>query len=285
MSKIDKLKSKYPNVSTTTFNKFVEGDKTETYKYLEFMLKTCLNRDGEIKTTSNLIELVNGFDELLPYIENKDIYHKDYSDINYFIEVIDSAIDAKDEKSFNREEHIHVIDETDDYLLLSPKTHRGSLKYGAKTRWCTSSRNNPQTFQNYVKGGCLSYLIDKTGKRNEGYEKVAFYIRGSSSLSTSVDIYNTKDNTVTEDHLLSKGWTEDEIIRIILSFRAFSKKWTKIKNSLMQIEKFHAVLKSLDFDGYKQSLELVESSVDYSYISESRRTLDDFINKIQNVKL
>lgn len=285
MSKVDELRSKYSEISTTTFNKFVAGDKTKTKKYLEFMLKTWARREGEIKTTTNLIELVNGFDDLLPYIENKDIYHKDYVDINYFIEVIDGAIDAREEKSFVREEHVNIIDENDDYLLLQPKTHKGSLKYGAKTKWCTSARNAPNTFDNYKRAGCLVYLIDKKGGKADGYEKVAFYLRGASVLTTTMEIYNTKDNNVSEDHLLVKGWEEEEIIKITLSIRIFAKKWHKTKTAIARIENFQSVLKSLDFEKLQESLEFIESRKDYSYISEAKNTLDAFLNKIQNVKL
>ena len=88
MSKVDELRKKYPNVTTVTFNKFVNGDKTNTKKYLPFMLKTWVNRNGYINTSADLVKLVNMFDELLPYIENKDIYSKNYENIKYFVEAM-----------------------------------------------------------------------------------------------------------------------------------------------------------------------------------------------------
>lgn len=285
MSKVDELRERYYNVTTSTFNKFVQGDKTKTKKYLEFMLKTWVNKEGQIKSAKNLIELVNGFDELLPYIQNKDIYHKDYNDINFFIDVIDRAIDAREEKTFNRDEHIYVIDENEDYLLLQPKTHKGSLKYGANTKWCTASKNNKQLFENYNKAGCLVYLINKKGDRQNGYEKVAFYLKDKSALISTIDIYNTLDNTITEDQLINKGWKEEEVIKVILSLRVYARRWQKIKSSVIQIEKFQALISSLDFDGFKQSLAFVESLGDYSYISDARKTVDDFLTKIKNTQI
>ena len=144
MSKVDELRKKYPNVTTVTFNKFVNGDKTNTKKYLPFMLKTWVNRNGYISTSADLVKLVNMFDELLPYIENKDIYSKDYENIKYFVDVINKAVDVKEEKSFVREEHVNILEETDEYILLQPKTHKGSLVYGAKTRWCRSEEHTSE---------------------------------------------------------------------------------------------------------------------------------------------
>ena len=39
MAKIDELRKKYPNVVMSVADRFFEGDKTPTKKYLEFMFK------------------------------------------------------------------------------------------------------------------------------------------------------------------------------------------------------------------------------------------------------
>ena len=142
MSKVEELRLKYPKVTKPTFNKFVEADVTPTKKYLEFMLKTWTNRGTVMvyTTTKIIIDIVKKFDSLLPYIDNKDIYHKDYADLALLYYVIDTAEAARDEKTFVREEHANVLIENDRYLLLQPTTHRGSLKYGAGSKWCTASK-------------------------------------------------------------------------------------------------------------------------------------------------
>jgi hypothetical protein len=145
MSKVDDLKKKYPGVSTASFSKFVEADSTPTKKYLDFMLKTWEDRksDGRYRTTGSIIDTVNKFHDLTPYIENKDIYSKEYyGNFGKLIDTVELAQVTKEEKNFNKEEHINVLLETDEFLLLQPKTHKGSMKYGANTKWCTTTKNN-----------------------------------------------------------------------------------------------------------------------------------------------
>ena len=145
MSKVDDLRNKYKSVSNSSFSKFVAADSTPTKKYLDFMLKTWEDRktDGRYRTTISIIEAVNKFHELTPYIENKDIYSKEYyGNFSKLIDVIEAAEVVREEKNFNKEEHINVLLETDEFFLLQPKTHKGSMKYGANTKWCTTSKNN-----------------------------------------------------------------------------------------------------------------------------------------------
>jgi len=93
MSKVDELRSKYSGISTATFNKFIEADKTPTKKYLEYFLKSWVSRSQNScpNTTQGLISLVLQFDQLLPYIPNKDIYVKEFTDVSYLKLVIARA--------------------------------------------------------------------------------------------------------------------------------------------------------------------------------------------------
>jgi len=154
MSKVDDLRNKYKSVSNSSFSKFVEADSTPTKKYLDFMLKTWEDRKagGPYRTTGSIIDVVNKFHDLTPYIENKDIYSKEYyGNFGKLIDTVEIAQLAKEEKLFNKEEHINVLLETDEFLLLQPKTHKGSMKYGANTKWCTTAKNNESIFRNYTR--------------------------------------------------------------------------------------------------------------------------------------
>jgi hypothetical protein len=70
--------------------------------HLDYMLKIWHNRDIQpiTVTTTKIIQLVTLFDELLPFIVNKDIYSKDYSDLSTLKCVVENAELVKDEKSF-----------------------------------------------------------------------------------------------------------------------------------------------------------------------------------------
>lgn len=284
MSKVEELRVKYQNVSPQTFTKFVDSDKTQTKKYLEFILKTWLGRatNNCPKTTSSLIELVQKFDALLPFIQNKDIYHKDYSDISLLKLVIARAEEIKEEKSFVREEHVNVLDETEDYILLEPLTHRGSLKYGANTKWCTASRRDESTFNRYRKSGLLAYLIDKKGNRDNNYKKIAFYseYNRSSAYSSDIIIYNSSDNNVQDFSVISNGWSEDEIFKITMIYRIYFSQSKKTKKSKDYVDKFTSTLSTLDFKTLIGHLEILEQNKKIDYISNLQEKINNILKDL-----
>jgi hypothetical protein len=54
-------------------------------------------------------------------------------------------------------------------------THEASKKYGATTRWCTTSERDIETFQRYWREGILVYFINKkTGLKVGGYKPLTF---------------------------------------------------------------------------------------------------------------
>ena len=287
MSKIDELRVKYSNLKPDSVNRLVNGDETPTKKYSEFLLKTWSNRanNGCVRTIDNLIDLVKRFDSLLPYISEKDIYHKSYSNINLLKNVVTRAEEEKDVKSFDRDDHVEVLYEDDETLFVIPKTHRGSLKYGANTRWCTASKNNPATFNNYAKGALLAYLIDKTDKTTPQYRKLAFYSSwGNGGITNSVEIYNTSDSSCQDKAIISGGWSDEVLLKMMTIYRVKFITHKKIKDSIDVVNSFGNSLKKLNFDLLKDSLEKLEQSVEPSYISNLKENIDSFLEKLNTKK-
>ena len=287
MSKIEELKVKYSGLKNDTFTRLVDGDETSTRKYTEFLLKTWSNRgaNGCVRTIDMLIDLVNRFDNVLPYIENKDIYHKDYSWIHTLKEVVDKAETDKELKGFLREEHVEVLYEDDKVLFVVPKTHKGSLKYGAGTKWCTASKNDVSTFNNYSKGALLAYLIDKTDDKTIAYRKIAFYMKWSETgINSPVVIYNASDNTTDDKSIIRYGWDEELLFKLMTIYRVKFITYKKIKDSVDAINSFSRTLKNLNFDLLKDSLEKLEESVEPSYISNLKENIDGFLKKLNSTK-
>lgn len=283
MSKVDELRIKYPKVTKVTFNKFVEADFTPTKKYLEFMLKTWVNREHVLiyVNSSIIIDLVKKFDQLLPYITNKDIYDKEYADLALLRFVIDNAEMAKDEKTFVRDEHVNVLIENDRFLLLQPTTHRGSLKYGAGTKWCTAGKNDPNTFTRYSKNGYLVYLIDKTNEKEKNYSKVALYHEyHNCALNGDITIYNIIDNTANLNHLKLGKWTEDELFQIFTSFRYYFMKMKALKKDKDVIDSFVNTLSTLNFEQFEKSLGNLEDMDSNSYTSKIKDKVEEFLTKL-----
>jgi hypothetical protein len=283
MSKVEELRAKYSKVTKPTFNKFVEADITPTKKYLEFMLKTWVNADKMMiyVTTKVVIDIVKKFDSLLPYIENKDIYHKDYADLSLLTHVIDNAEIAKDEKTFVREEHANVLLENDRYLLLQPVTHRGSLKYGAGAKWCTASKNSPDVFNRYTKNGYLVYLIDKTKKVSNTGSKMALYMEYSECpINGKVSFYNTIDSCVSISNTKTYEWDESDLFDITTTYRYYHIKMKNIKKDKDVVDGFVSTLSRLNFEQFEKSLSNLDDVDANTYTSKIKDKVEEFLTKL-----
>jgi hypothetical protein len=283
MSKVEELRVKYPKVTKPTFAKFVEADVTPTKKYLEFMLKTWDNKDKMMiyVTTKVVIDIIKKFDSLLPYIENKDIYHKDYADLSLLSYVIDNAEIAKDEKTFVREEHANVLLENDRYLLLQPVTHRGSLKYGAGSKWCTASKRDPEVFNRYTKNGYLVYLIDKTKKVSNTGSKMALYMEYSECpINGKVSFYNTIDSCVSISNTKTYEWDESDLFDITTTYRYYHIKMKNIKKDKDVVDGFVSTLSRLNFEQFEKSLSNLDDVDANTYTSKIKDKVEEFLIKL-----
>ena len=287
MSKVEELRLKYPKVTKPTFNKFVEADVTPTKKYLEFMIKTWTNRGTVMvyTTTKIIIDIVKKFDSLLPYIDNKDIYHKDYADLALLYYVIDTAEAARDEKTFVREEHANVLIENDRYLLLQPTTHRGSLKYGAGSKWCTASKRDPEVFTRYTKNGYLAYLIDKTKKVSGTGGKMALYLDYSEcSINGKIDFFNTIDSNVTVSSVRAYDWDESDLFDIVTTFRYYHIKMKTIKKDRDFVDGFVISLTKLNFEEFEKSLNNLEDKGANVYTLKIKEKVEEFLSKLNKTQ-
>jgi len=260
MAKIDELKVKYPKVTMTVAEKFKNGDTTPTKKYLEYMFKmwaTRTERRFDITVTSDaLIKKIKEFDTLLPYIENKDIYS--YKTLRVLVDTISISNVIKKDKEFVREDHVDVLIENDDYILMKPKTFEGSLKYGANTKWCTASKQSQYTFKNYTSTGYLYYLISKK-ERNKNYDKVAFYCNDKHKLiSGKYEIYNQIDNEISDKGFIINGWSAYDLFEIISKIRLHSHELYTIEKTKKEVEKTLETIKGINLDEFLQQINLLE---------------------------
>jgi len=122
-------------------------------------------------------------------LENSDI--STYNTIKDLINEVKKA----DFKSISNEQRkfIHVVFENDKWLIIKPLTFESSLKYGASTKWCTASKNNPYHFYRYTKNGNLYYVMNK-----EEIYKCAFYFgqEESDEMGINFHLYNEEDKRI-----------------------------------------------------------------------------------------
>lgn len=256
MAKIETLKAKFPDITEQSFIRLFEGDKTSTKKYAEFLL-SAWNRKGTnyggLRGVDDYIKLVENFEKLLPYIENKDIYS--YGDIQSIVGVVKIAEAEKNEKSFDRDEHISIIEETEDYIFLIPKTHIGSLKYGSNTKWCTAASTSPGTFKSYIDRGFLAYLVDKKNKKTNNQNKLAFYFTNKENLLTQViQIFNQLDSLVNENQVIQSGWDIMLLSNLITKLRVFLFEFKEKEKVRVEVSKTIQQLNQINYDNFFNAL-------------------------------
>jgi hypothetical protein len=281
MAKIDVLREKYPKITKSTANVFFNGDKTPTKKYLEYMFKIWVNKSAFFGWTANqIVKFVNEFDELLPYIENKDIYDKKYESIPTLTTVIQLAKQVKEEKTFVREEHADVLIENDDYLLLRPITLKGSMKYGYDTKWCTTNQNGTH-FKSYTSRGYLYYLISKK-ERNKNYNKVAFFIENNNdTLTGGINIYNQLDTIIGKDiTLITGGWTMFEIFEIVTKIRSHAFSDICKENIKKDVNLVISKLETIDVDKFFKNVDLLNNYEDTG--TEYKEKLNSILDKLRS---
>lgn len=283
MSKVDELKAKFSRVNNGTFLRMVQFDFTGTHKYLEYMLKNWAyerTQRGMNYTITQLMEQVKKFDELLPYHTNKDIYSQDFSDYRKLVQMNEKAQTAKDDKTFVKEEHVDVLYEDDNVIMVSPKTHRGSLKYGAGTTWCTASKSNPDTFKRYAKNGCLVYLVDKTESMKKNYQKIAFYNNTGKSLSGEIEVYTQNDNQTSETSLVNNGWKPEKLAELMLRYRAYHVDRQAVNRAKSKVESLIDAMKNLDLDELYTNLKYLEKRGENEF-KDVKDVVNTFVSSVE----
>jgi hypothetical protein len=113
-----------------------------------------------------------------------------------------------------------------EWLILRPFSFESSCKYGAGTKWCTTSESNPDHFFRYTKNGVLIYVINKkTG------DKVGCYKNPDEVAS---EFYNMEDIRV--DSMDTK--LPYEILQIVRELFKTEKEPNKFINEKVWDESF-----------------------------------------------
>ena len=198
MSRIKDLKEKYPALAMSVLDILTMMDPTKTNKYLP-VVASILNQEVTKRVHTSDIEYYKdkmvelGFDggiskglsdtELRVLYHISDLMNQDsIKVVNEFMNLnergliedndilryknindLSQAISLAQMKSVDKEMASHVVRvfEDDEWLVLRPLTFASSCKYGAATKWCTTSTSEPQHFHRYWNRGALIYILNK----------------------------------------------------------------------------------------------------------------------------
>jgi hypothetical protein len=279
MAKIDELTQRYPNTSKSTVRIFNELDTTPTKKYLPYLFQTW-NRRKSISNFSwssrQLSTWVMAFDSLLPYIENKDIYSKDYLDLFFLRDVVTKAEETKQEKLFVKEDHVEVVLENENFFIIRPLTIEGSIKYGSGTKWCTTMKNYCY-FKDYTSANYLYYVISKK-ERNKNYNKLAILTEGKKNIMTgNIKIWNESDVEVKESTVINNQWTFFEIFEIFTTIKTRSYEMSVFDQTKKDVDTVINTLNSINFEELMKKIQLIGNQ-EKNIGEEYKQKLDNVLN-------
>ncbi len=125
------------------------------------------------------------------YNERNLIEENDLTKYKSFEQMI-AAMGVAEMKTEEKELETQVIKihEDGEWLLIRPLTFKSSCKYGANTKWCTTTENNQEYYNKYAKRGVLVYCINK----KTGYKVAAFYSLDKNEPEFSY--WNQKDTRI-----------------------------------------------------------------------------------------
>ena len=187
------------NTLTNEFN-FISGEDLDKFTPIQLMIIHQF-----ITSFFNFTDLHN-YRKFCEYNERNLINQNDLTAYKSFDEVItqlniaELKVEAK-----NMENEVLKVYEDTEWLLLRPLTYLSSKKYGANTKWCTTSEGSSQYFDKYSKKGVLIYCINKL----TGYKVASFYSLDKNDREFS--FWNQKDDRI--DSLDSE--LTDELRRLI----------------------------------------------------------------------
>jgi hypothetical protein len=156
------------------FKRLSEGDPSKSYKYLEKMCEYVSYDRANIKT---IIDEVKVFD----FLDNTYLSNSDIQNIPNYLEfqsIIKDALEKKKEIELvkTKKNHFDIIVDDENYLIVSPHTEESSIKYGQGTKWCTSSKESLNRFDQYRKESTLYYIHNKKLPEVDPNHKIALQV-------------------------------------------------------------------------------------------------------------
>lgn len=198
-NRVNQTKERYKCVPPALINYMSEHDPSGNNKYLMWMTKQLFevdNIDGERSIKSRIgetfprcveiwedredssfndrfediddysyitdqakeiIDVVGDFHKFHQALKNKDINSYDYFSLL-------KALEPARLKSLEKElaKDVEKIYEDEDWLILSPKSHKSSCAYGANTKWCVTMKHDSNYYNRYTQGDYyLIFVIKK----------------------------------------------------------------------------------------------------------------------------
>ena len=188
--KLDKIRPQYSDLPRLDLIECMVGWGLD-YNYLETLdletLRMLLSNASYLMNDSN----IRSFTKFASFIERKLIENNDVTTYSSWDE-INQAISLAEVKLIDKEtaKQIKKVYEDDEWLSLRPLSLEASMKYGANTKWCTTTESG-QYYARYSARGILIYNINK----KTGY-KVACFKNLDSNYDNEFSWWDVTDKKI-----------------------------------------------------------------------------------------
>lgn len=235
------------------WNDALKLDPTRNKKYLDWVLRLIaqekLLAEDHYKVPTALNEFIRCQPMLRRDARSLDINaYESLQDLFRLLRPYVSELNPAQLSKAERAEidaQTEVILDSEDLLVVSPKTEKASCFWGRGTQWCTAATDAENAFSQYTddNGNGLFIFIDK---KNPG---IKYQLSKSGDMANELDdLYRSSDNHIHRLFALSKGIHEG----LDLAFVRFDSQFLKFLNQTEQFCK-----KALSQDG--RALEFVNS--------------------------
>jgi hypothetical protein len=259
------------------------------------------------------VENIKFFHENPQKYEKKDInQYSDLDELDGATQIAKTKLSRKEMKAQGGEK----VYEDDNFVLIHPKTHEASCKYGSRTRWCVTMRDHTGYFERYSIHGPLFFLIDKRRMpavdspkymtKAPDYYKVAIHYQprftsqyGDRDILTRLDHASRYAGRMTKDEFVNsanigntkidywnvqdKNVSEGTFLRYIGGPGRGQKERAEVsKNNLYTA--MESYTKKILSDYYDSLGETVDNSVRIREIEVEMNTIDEERRRLSNVR-
>jgi hypothetical protein len=134
-----------------------------------------------------------------------DIFSLSFDELQQHITDASGKVSRKEKSQRIKDKDTEYVYEDDKILIVSPKTHESSCKYGSGTQWCITMTSPSYWNQYYQKGIKMYFIIPKKHtKASKDDEKVAVAV----DINDNFEIFNANDQTLSRTSF--ENWLEED---------------------------------------------------------------------------
>ena len=234
----DKFKE-YPE--TLDFILSISDLEDTKFKYADFVLKNT-HPNSSTDEIEETIELVKDFHRFQNALDVKDINKYDLDGLRLTIERHKKESKSQSKKIDSSQ--TDKIYEDNNVLIVRPLTYESSCKYGAGTKWCTTSSGEKSYFESHTsRDQSLYYVILKKFNSDNRFYKIAIHMTPNTEIW-----YDATDERMSEREKEVFNLGAPKVIQTIREDyeKSFKKKDLRLFNTIF----IHTGRLSYDLSGY-----------------------------------